>query len=765
MSWQPGSATHKVALRGSSKQEATSKQILEQAKEERRRRKREKDEPRAAIQLQRHWRGRASRQAARSHLQSEWIRRYGSLASHPNANISATELVSNILPMALFALLPPPGTAQRTALESGGQLLLPLVDTPNENTNTGASRTCLRGIISILLNHLSSTRGNPQQGLLGYSSSESDPAASASLSSVLHRVCTLCCACIGGDTSSIDALTQTAAARVVALLTTAARAQQNSNALELFDDSGEELLMWLAGTPMISLACRRVLDALEVKDDGNGSGCSGNTAPSSFGQLQMALNNLLTAQFQVIEGTSLYDNKKKKTDTESNKIRENGVSGQETASSSFPLPLKFFVSHVFTAPELINRIQGTDALKRMLEEETFCQLAACLTEQQLHTESLFEMNPKVSPLCLLTNLTALFVKPRKGDGSFLASQEASTRAFSRAADALVAVLRSGRKKSHSSSNESLVRVFGDGTVALKLQSTMDDLSKFCELYCSLLEITDISTTSTGGIGGAGRGLRLLSALAFGSHGEGKEAFLPKLWRHLAVTIGLPLEISAVATKFEVPSVPLGIHSVPVLSQQPLLLFCRAMAHYLSTADDVEFYEEQGLFTLAAQRALVVGLSTLIFKTHLPRSKPSTSSSSFPSSSLEYETSKSLLNHAPRLLRALFDRDTRRQFCPPALWLGPYSDLVRTGGADVSGAAVLRALLQVDRSSSASLEEDEGEEDRQQRSRIPYSPSTPSFSSSSPASGLAAVLLSAPQLIPFEKRLEVFRGLVALDKQA
>ncbi|KAH7617236.1 putative E3 ubiquitin-protein ligase UPL7 [Nannochloris sp. 'desiccata'] len=771
MSWQPGSAAHKVALRGSSKQEATSKQILEQAKEERRRRKREKDEPRAAIQLQRHWRGQASRQAARLHLQSEWIRRYGSLASQPTANFSAADLVSNILPMAMFALLPPPGSAQRTALESGGQLLLPPLDTYNDKTNTGASRTCLRGTISILLKHLSSTRGNPQQGLLGYSSFESDSTASASLSSIVHRVIALCCACIGGDTSSIDALTQTAAARVVALLTTAARAQQSSNALGLFESSGEELLMWLAGTPMISLACRRVLDALESGNSGGGSGGgrSGNAAPasssasssSSSGQLQMALNNLLTAQFHVIDGTShcLSEEKKKKRDAGDNQTQDGGGGVQHC---SFSLPLGFFVSHVFTGPELIHHIQGTNALNRMLEEASFCLLADCLTEQ-LHAESLSKKKktPEFSPLNLLTNLTALFVRPRKGDGSFLASQEASKLAFSRATDALMAVLQRENIKSHSSS-ESFIRVFGDGTVALKLQSAMD-LSKFCELYCCLLEITDTCTASACGTG-AGQSLRLLSALAFGSSGEGKEALLPKSWHHLAVAVGLPIEISAVATKFEVSSLPLGVHSVPSSAQQPFLLFCRAMAHYLSTTDDVEFYEEQGLFTLAAQRAVGVGLCTLIFNTHLPRSKSSSSSST---STVDYGTSKKLLHHAPRLLRALFDRDTRRQFCPPALWLGPYSELVRTGGVDVSGAAVLRALLQGDR--SASQEEGEGEGDRQevgrqQRSHTPSSPPSPPSSSSS-ASGLAAVLLSAPQLIPFEERVEVFRGLVAVDKHA
>jgi ubiquitin-protein ligase E3 C len=764
MSWQPGS-TSKVALRGSSKQEITSKQLLEQAKEERKRRKRERDEPRAAIQIQRHWRGHAARAAARAHLQSEWIHKYGSLASQPDASISAEDLVGTILPMALLPLLPPCGP-QRTALEYGAQLILPPIHNKNNNnvnTNASAARTCLRGTMSILLKHLSSTSSDPQQGLLGYSNT-SDSDSTASLSSLLHRVVTLCCASIGGDIRNIDALTQTAAARVVALLTSAARAQQKSNALGLFESSGEELLVWLSRLPMISLACRRLLDTLEASSSlssgGGGGGGGGGSASSSSSaqqqqQLQMALGNLLTAQFHVLDAVSLA----KSTKEQKQGTGDGGSGSGKNEVSSPLLPIHFFVNNIFTGPELIPRISGTNALKRMLDEATFCQIAECITEQ-LHTEKKSKkQNSAFSALSLLTNLTKLFVSPRKSDGgSTLASQEVPRRVYASTADALVAALQQENNSNMSSSkSESLVRVFGDGTVALKLQSALE-LPKFCELYCCLLELTDAAPSAS---------LRLLSALAFGTSDKGKEALLPKLWRYLAVTIGLPLEISAVATKFELPSLPLGIHSVPSSTQQPFLLFCRAMAHYLSTADDVEFYEEQGLFTLAAQRAIAVGLSSLIFRTHIPLSKSPSSSSS--SSLTATYTTKSLLNHAPRLLRALFDRDTRRQFCPPALWLGPYTQLVRTGGAeDISGAAVLRALLQVDRSSSTSQDDEDGEGDGTTSSQgIRQRPSSPvaASTSTSSASGLAAVLLSAPQLIPFEERVEVFRGLVALDKHA
>ena len=51
-------------------------------------------------------------------------------------------------------------------------------------------------------------------------------------------------------------------------------------------------------------------------------------------------------------------------------------------------------------------------------------------------------------------------------------------------------------------------------------------------------------------------------------------------------------------------------------------------------------------------------------------------------------------HAPQLLRALHDRDVRRPFCSPALWLGPHEDACRQGLLGPSAfthPAVVRAL--------------------------------------------------------------------------
>ena len=54
--------------------------------------------------------------------------------------------------------------------------------------------------------------------------------------------------------------------------------------------------------------------------------------------------------------------------------------------------------------------------------------------------------------------------------------------------------------------------------------------------------------------------------------------------------------------------------------------------------------------------------------------------------------------APAALRALYERDLRRCFCPPAMWLAPFEAEQATGAASAasaeerfSAAAVVRAL--------------------------------------------------------------------------
>lgn len=115
-------------------------------------------------------------------------------------------------------------------------------------------------------------------------------------------------------------------------------------------------------------------------------------------------------------------------------------------------------------------------------------------------------------------------------------------------------------------------------------------------------------------------------------------------------------------------------------------------------------------------------------------------------------------------RALYERDARRPFCPPALWLEPYRHLVSAGGGTtsqpVSGAAVVRALI------AAS----DGEAGGSQQPGLPRAAgpatavSSAGVAAASRPAAVAAILTAAPQCVPFEERVAVFRALIEQDQE-
>jgi hypothetical protein len=705
--WSPGQAAHREKdLRGATKHETTSAEVLRAAKEERARRKLAKDTPRAALTLQRVWRGRAARATARAQLRSEWIQQYGALASRPDAAISSAELAERALPLALAALLPPPGP-QRAALEAGGVL-------PEQDD---AGKTCLRGTMLLLLKALA-PRG------AGTPTAAPPPLAAAS-ASLLQRTATLCCSIIG---SGVNSLTQTAAARVLALLTVST-SRSVGGGPGSDGGPGRELRMWLGPLPMVPMAAHRLL--LALADTAAGAGDAKQAA--------MALANVVSAQLSVIDTAA----------------------GETLLENNAHRPLELLVRHILAGPDALARLAGTPAAVRLGQPAAFCRAAACAATLR---------DGPAAALRLLTALTSLFVG-KNSSGEALTGSEPAKNSYLAAVEALIDHARSVTQQSSnedsvSAALEAAVRLFGDGGVSARLAAALP-LPSFCALYCALLDLAD---------GAPARTLRLLSALAFGA-GAGAAPLLPRLWRWLAMEVGLPLEVAAATSQFDVPSLPRGVHSVPQRAQQPFSLFCRAAAHYLSATDDTEFYGDshgtpQGMFSVEQYRAVAAGLTTLVFRTHLPLpSQPSTSSSS-PSPA----SAAILLQHAPRLLRALYDRDARRPFCSPGLWLGPYRALVAagtgTGGIDASGAAVLRAMVAAEAAHGGN--DDAENVSSSSPRRGPGSAASPtgappplhhSQAAASPAAALAALLLHAPQCIPFEERVEVFRGLVSLDKQS
>eukprot|EP00891_Asterochloris_glomerata_P009406 jgi/Astpho2/9406/e_gw1.00145.21.1_t len=142
-----------------------------------------------------------------------------------------------------------------------------------------------------------------------------------------------------------------------------------------------------------------------------------------------------------------------------------------------------------------------------------------------------------------------------------------------------------------------------------------------------------------------------------------------------------------------------------------LLTCRAYCHLLMVLDDEDFYALQSTFTVSNQRGIATALNTLVFRTHCPATPG-------------VRPSALLAKWAPLLLRALYEREVRRSFCPRALWLAPYGatfgpDMCHTSCRELTGGR--------------------------------------------PAA-LAALLAEAPQCVPFEERVLVFRALFSADQE-
>ncbi|CAK9143007.1 unnamed protein product [Ilex paraguariensis] len=87
----------------------------------------------------------------------------------------------------------------------------------------------------------------------------------------------------------------------------------------------------------------------------------------------------------------------------------------------------------------------------------------------------------------------------------------------------------------------------------------------------------------------------------------------------------------------------------------LYLFCATYSHLLLVLDDIEFYDKQVPFTLEQQRRVAATLNTLGYNAF--------------SHGISHQN-RPLMDAAVRCLHLLYERDCRRQFCPPALWLSP-----------------------------------------------------------------------------------------------
>lgn len=95
------------------------------------------------------------------------------------------------------------------------------------------------------------------------------------------------------------------------------------------------------------------------------------------------------------------------------------------------------------------------------------------------------------------------------------------------------------------------------------------------------------------------------------------------------------------------------------------LFCRTYNHLLLVLDDDDFFDRQEPFTIPQLQAITAALNTLVYRSIIRAEAPK-----WKNDSGGEDQFPSLLSDATTLLRSLYDRDCRRAFCPPDLWLAP-----------------------------------------------------------------------------------------------
>ncbi|KAL3160392.1 hypothetical protein ABBQ32_010717 [Trebouxia sp. C0010 RCD-2024] len=244
----------------------------------------------------------------------------------------------------------------------------------------------------------------------------------------------------------------------------------------------------------------------------------------------------------------------------------------------------------------------------------------------------------------------------------------------------------------SSSNHGAPDALNQGTFITQLLggggSSATAVAEVASFYHSLLEgLPQFS-------GAAQQGSSIVNALAFGCKIQ------QSLWRWCAMSMGLPLEAPREATRgWDVATLRAGMQGLDPDHAPKLGLFCRLYAHTLLVLDDNDFYERQDMFTLAQQRGVATALNALVFRTYCPASSGTARSSQ--SKLAQTRSSRMLYKWAPVLLRAMYERNVRRAYCPASLWLEPYYATSTTPGQQgaFSAAAVVRAL-QLPQSSSA-----------------------------------------------------------------
>lgn len=238
---------------------------------------------------------------------------------------------------------------------------------------------------------------------------------------------------------------------------------------------------------------------------------------------------------------------------------------------------------------------------------------------------------------------------------------------------------------------------------------------------------------------------LLYGLAF------DRSYLKFVWKDVSNAIGLPYAVPVEASSWKIHSLAAGL---AIFSQEWKIMmyhFCTIYLEYLRVVDDIEFHEDKELLSSENHRAIAATVSYLVFRSYLPlsssikrTSKDATSMNTFTATVGNRSIpTKGILEVAAAVSRELHERNCRRKFCSTELWLFPFHESVASGIENMDGKSILELLA-------------ENKHERESGD----CPSPNQFQ----MSGILGVFSSIPHCIPFEERVEIFRGLTASDKK-
>ncbi|KAG2483869.1 hypothetical protein HYH03_017266 [Edaphochlamys debaryana] len=832
-------------LGGATRKEQTRDELLAQVRAERAARTGAKHSARAAVAIQRAWRGHAARRRLRAALVEAWGRSYGPLVAAADARLSAEDVAGKLLPPFLFLLKPPsaPTTAPASASTPASTpastsgpppLLLPPAGSPLSQL--------VRGGLALLLRSCAAPA--PPDCYLALAT-EGDRGKQEAWRQQAWRLLLTCCRLVaapraaasatataagsgsgsaaGGGAAGGDAVVDAAALRVAALLTDAGAwkwlpagpSPQRSAA----EAAAAHLRLRLADHPAaLFSALARLLAAQQQQQQQQqqqlASGPSGappaSQAPGAQAQAQLQaqqLSRLLGLALSVLQAAL---DAGPGGPSGGGAAQGTGTGGGPGGAALPPLApgaaqrcVAAFARLVLVAPRAVALVPP-DMQARLRAPGVFVPLCRCV--RQLVRERAVRGGPEAA--WVLSNLLQLLLGPQMrggpgggvlaappeglwGPGGEVGGELVATAA------ALLAELGGGRLAGGPALAAAVEGLWPLGQRSLlvplmaALESYVGGVEAYAEMCAAAIDLEGRLRTAS-----VESGVRIdppgvLNALAF------SPALLPRLWRWLAFALGLPRDCPAAASRgLDVAALAGGYAGLRPRRARVLGLFCRAYAQLLLVLDDGEFYEAQRPLELAAARAVGASLNSLVYHTYLP--KPPPDGSRPPPPPAPTDPCFALLTEwAPRLLRALYERHVRRPYCQPLLWLAPYVEMFGEGepppvvrpppddddevdpaatppGPDPAAApigpfqagAVLQSLVY----GTGGDEEDlpgpagagGGAAAAAAGGGAPPALLTRAGEGCRPAS-IASLLRVSPQSVPFNRRVDLLRALLAEDK--